>query len=557
MVALFNEFALVFMLIFALSYIVARFKQPTLIAYIIGGILLGPLFFNLLSSTLYYEVLSHIGISFLLFIVGLHLNPKLIKEVGLPSLVTGIGQIIVTVLFSIIITLFLGFTFQSAIIISIGLAFSSTIVIVKILSDKRTLDTLSGKISLGFLLVQDFVAVLALLGINSFILYQSGATLTSVLIQIILSISLAVIIIAGAKYVLQSLFSKSFNSELLFLFAIAWSLGISALFNYLGFSLEIGALIAGISLASSQLHHEISSKIKPLRDFFLIMFFIVLGSEMFSSTQESLSLEDSSVSSTYSYLMYEILTILPIALPLILLVLIGNPIIVFLLLTYLKYPSKVAFNSGLAVSQISEFSLIIALLAYQKAIITSQEISLLTFIMLVTIMSSSYLYYHSDYYYKLCYSLLKKINPHVMSQDNSKKMNVQILLTGLSTDKENHLFYLHNSKYSYAVIESSPKKIEHLKKKNIPYIQGDLSNPDFIQELNISSLKAFVSFDNEDEAAFTIVESIRKENSTAHIILKASDIEIANELYELGADHIIVPHHVHHDRVFEILKELL
>ncbi len=555
MAVLFNEFALVFIIIFILSYIIVYFKQPTLIAYIIGGILLGPLFFNILSTSGYYKVLSHIGISFLLFIVGLHLNPKLIREVGLPSIVTGVGQIIVTVVLAIFLLTFLDFSLTVSVIMAIGLAFSSTIVIVKILSDKNTLDTLAGKISLGFLLVQDFVAVLALIGINSFIDFQTGTSIEIILLKVLASFVLAGFLMFSSKYILKFLFEKSQNSELLFLFSIAWSLGIAALFNYLGFSLEIGALIAGIALASTNMHHEISAKIRPLRDFFLIIFFIVLGSEMFASTfAENMEQDPQAI---YSLIFQEIIDMLPIAIPLILLVSIGNPIIVFLLLTYLKFPSKISFNAGLAVSQISEFSLIIGLVAMEKGLIGSYEISLLTFIMLVTIMSSSYLYYHSELYFKLLSPILNKINSHSLKKIQQSNDAYDIILTGINTEKENHLFYLHNSKFSFAVIESDPKKIKHLEKKGIAVIRGEITNPEFLQELNFSKLKAFISFDNDDESAFVIVESLLRENPKVQIILKASDLEIANQLYEIGAEYVFVPEILHHDKVFELLKKML
>lgn len=555
MVSMFNELAIVFIIVFILTSLISYFKQPTLIAYILSGVILGPLFFDILSTSGYYELFSHIGVAFLLFIVGLHLNPRLIKEVGVASVITGVGQIVITIAISLLLMFLLGFNFITSIIISIGIAFSSTIVIVKILSDKKALETLSGKISLGFLLVQDFVAVIALIGIESFARFSAGASLQSIAISIIFTAIFGIGLIYGAKYVVNFLFSNSHNSELLLLYSVSWCLGISALFNYLGFSLEIGALIAGIGLASTNMHHEISAKIKPLRDFFLIMFFIVLGSQMFSSSFMEDSLDSSQ--SMLELIGAEILQILPIVIPLSLLILIGNPIIVFSLLTFLRYTPRVSFNAGLAVSQISEFSLIIGLLALNQGLITNREISILTFIMLITIMISSYMYYHSDSMYKKLKPMLQKLNSSTKNPNTKKHYNYQILLTGLNPNQENHILYMHNTNYSYSVIEAEPKKIKHLQNKGIPTIRGDISNPELLQQFELSHLKAFVSFNNDDETAYLIVETIRKENPQAHIILQASDVEIANELYELGADYIIVPHQIHHDKVFEILKELL
>ncbi|MEC8220447.1 MAG: cation:proton antiporter, partial [Nanoarchaeota archaeon] len=192
MSSFFLEFAAVFVIIFLVSYTLSYFKQPILIGYILGGIFLGPLFFDILSSSGYYQIFSHIGIAFLLFLVGLHLNIKLIKDVGLPSILTGVGQILITMFFSILLTTFLGFEFITSVIIAVGLSFSSTIVIVKLLSDKNALETLYGKISLGFLLVQDFVAVIVLLLINSFIALSGGGETSLVFLKLFLAMLVAI-----------------------------------------------------------------------------------------------------------------------------------------------------------------------------------------------------------------------------------------------------------------------------------------------------------------------------------------------------------------------------
>lgn len=168
--AFFLELSVIMMLVLGVCFLMHLIRQPLIIAYILVGIIAGPLFFNILSETQSYQLFSHIGVSFLLFIVGLHLNFKLIKEVGVVSLITGIGQVLFTSLIGFFLCRLLGFSFIAATITAIAITFSSTIIIVKLLSDKHDLDKLYGKISLGFLLVQDFIAV--------FILMIVGATLS-------------------------------------------------------------------------------------------------------------------------------------------------------------------------------------------------------------------------------------------------------------------------------------------------------------------------------------------------------------------------------------------
>ncbi len=534
MSSFFLEFAAVFVIIFFLSYLLSYLKQPVLIGYILGGIFLGPLFFDVLSQSGYYEIFSHIGIAFLLFLVGLHLNIKLIKDVGVPSILTGIGQILITILLSLIFTLYLGFDWSSSVIIAIGLAFSSTIVLVKLLSDKNAIETLYGKISLGFLLVQDFVAVLILLLINSFIAINSNADTGFVIIKLVTSIIFAVLLFFITKPILKLFFSKNHNSEVLFLFSIAWCLGISSFYDLLGFSLEVGALIAGAALASTNLHYEISARIKPLRDFFIILFFIVLGSQMFSSTIDFSQID--STSEKLAVVISEIGELLPMALTLSLLVVIGNPIIVFFIMTSLKYTSKVSFNAGLAVSQISEFSLIIALLALQSGMIDSTVISLLTLVMLITITLSSYLFYHAESFYNLLSPILNKLNKHKFNHDEKLEDGLEVLISGLSTTQEHHLQNIEKRFRNITIVENNQKNFQYLKKKNIPVVFGDISNVEFVTEFDLSTLKLCISLNQDEEASVMLVENIRKNNNKCLIIVSAESESVAYQLYVKGAD---------------------
>jgi len=318
---IFIHLSLIILIVFVISFIMRLLKQPQIIGYIISGIIIGPFFLDFIPAGDTLLVFSEIGISFLLFIVGLHLNPKIIREVGKISLITGIGQVLFTSLVGYFICILLGFSPLTSLYISVALSFSSTIIIMKLLSDKEALDKLYGKISVGFLLVQDLIAIIILVIVASFSSgADAGEVLFSVLIKGILIFS---ILFAFSYYILpkfNSFFSKS--QEFLFIFAISWGFGISALFSYIGFSIEVGALIAGILLSMFPYSFEISSKLKPLRDFFIISFFILLGSQMvFGNIHEM---------------------ILPIVL-LSLFILIGNPLIVLILMGVFGY-SK---NTGL------------------------------------------------------------------------------------------------------------------------------------------------------------------------------------------------------------------
>ena len=556
MSSLFLEFSFVFLFVFILAYLLSKLKQPPIIGYIFAGILLGPMFFDMLTQNGLYEMFSHIGISFLLFLVGIHLNISLIKEVGTVALLTGIGQIFFTVIFGVLLISLLGFSMNTAIILAIGLAFSSTIIIVKLLSDKNALETLYGKISLGFLLVQDFVAVLILLAVGTYISYAGGENILLVGINLLIALVVALFLFVVTKPLVSFLFKRNEKSEIIFLFSIAWCFGISALYDYLGFSLEIGALLAGASLASTTFHHEISARIRPLRDFFIILFFIVLGSEVFAYSQDINLGESTGLLSEQTQVLNDLLSLLPHALLLSALVLIGNPIIVFIIMHLLRYSSKVAFLSGLAVSQISEFSLIIGFLALQGNLITAKELSLLTLVMIITVFFSSYLFYHGEGIYKRLkpfFALFDHKNP----KDKYAILHQQhdYIFFGLNTLEERQLKKLNRVFNKILVVENSTKRIHQLKKNNIPYAYGDVSNIEFLNEFSLEHIKVCVSFHDDFETNYMIVENIRKVNKQALVIVLATNEEEAIELYETGADYVVVPHHIHHEWVFSMLEE--
>src|SRR3989344_881184 len=228
------QLSVILFIVLAVSLIMRLLKQPLIIGYIIAGVLIGPVFLNILTYDETLATFSELGIAFLLFIVGLHLSPKVIKEVGLIALITGIGQVVITTLIGYFFGLLMGFNSITSLYIAVAISFSSTIIITKLLSDKDALDKLYGKISIGILSP-----------ISYFILPK-----------------------------LNNFFSKS--QEFLFVFAISWGLGLASLFYYIGFSLEVGALIAGILLSMSSYSWEVSAKLRSLRDFFLFHFLFYL-----------------------------------------------------------------------------------------------------------------------------------------------------------------------------------------------------------------------------------------------------------------------------------------
>ncbi len=539
----FVELAFVLIAVFAISYIMILLKQPLLVGYIITGLLAGPMFLNILSSTQEYETFSHIGVALLLFIVGLHLNLRLIKDVGFISVITGLGQIIFTTIVGYIMNVFLGFDIIPALLIAISLTFSSTIIIVKLLNDLQAMDKLFGKISIGFLLVQDIVAVIFLMVIGSLYAPSSQQSLHEIIFYAIgVGVIAVITTFLFAKYILPKFLEKiSRSKELLFIFVFSWCLGISAVFGLFGFSIEIGALLAGVALASTKYQHEISAKIRPVRDFFIIMFFIFLGSqlipEMPGSSEMNFTERMDHIHNSMSPIFYK-------AIILSLFVLIGNPLIVLLLVLAFGYSAKTGFLAGLTVSQISEFSFIFMLLAHSVGLVSIQDVSLVTFIAIFTIICSTYLVMNGEKLYKLLHPFLSKL----------ERKSLKDSLQGIQGEKHDVILFGSNRigyslvksfeklQKSVLIVDHDPKIVNEFLQQGLSAVYGDASNIEFISEFDFQHAKIIVSTIPDFEANELLIQNIRDSNKHTQIIVTANTIDDALQLYEIGADYVILPH---------------
>ena len=516
----FIQFGLIILVVLGVSIIIRLLKQPLIIGYILSGILVGPFFLNLIKSSETITVFSEMGIAFLLFIVGLHLSPKVIKEVGKISLVTGIGQILFTSLIGYFIGIMLGFSTITSIYIAIALTFSSTIIIMKLLSDKDALEKLYGKISIGFLLVQDLVAILILIVVSSL---ASGTGASNILFStIIKGVVLMAILIPISYFALPKLsdfFAKS--QEFLFVFAISWGFGLSLLFLYAGFSIEVGALIAGIMLSMSPYSFEISSKLKPLRDFFIISFFIILGSQMAFGDITHLVVP-AIIFSAF--------------------ILIGNPLIVMILMGFLGYSKKTGFMAGLTVAQISEFSLILIALGVKTGALTQEILSFVTIIGLLTIAGSTYMIIYSDSIFNKLSRFLTIFERKKVKEKDIPKKNYDYILLGYNRIGFSIIKAFSKITKNFLVVDYNPKIVKELQKEGINAVYGDVDDSEFLEDLGICKSSVIVSTIPEKETNQLILDVLERNKAKPIVLLTGRQIEDALDLYDAGANYVILPH---------------
>ena len=277
----FAQIAFILLVAALVGFFAKLARQPLIVAYIFVGILMGPSFLNAVSSTDEIELLAKLGIAILLFLVGLKLDIGLIKSTGLVALLTGVGQVVFTSVIGFFIVIALGFDFIPALYIAVALTFSSTIIIVKLLSDKRELDQLHGRIAVGFLIVQDILVIVAMVVIVSIGDAGNEAPAQSLWITLVGSIAFLVVVALLAKYVVPRLLEWLARSqELSLIFGVGWAMSLAGASEILGLSMEIGAFVAGVALATTPYRESLGNRMISLRDVLILFFFIQLGSSL-------------------------------------------------------------------------------------------------------------------------------------------------------------------------------------------------------------------------------------------------------------------------------------
>ncbi|MFC1722050.1 cation:proton antiporter [Patescibacteria group bacterium] len=522
----FSEISLILLVALVISALMRFLKQPLLIGYILTGFLVGPYFLNFMKSTEVVELFSQLGITALLFIVGLGLSPKVIKELGLVSLVTGVGQVLFTSLFGYILSLFLGFQPVEALYIAIALTFSSTIIILKLLSDKGDVNKLYGRISIGFLLVQDLIATVILVVISSITTVVPHANLALELMYIVMKGFVLLLLLFGfANYLVPYL--KSFigkSQEFLFIAALAWGIGVASLYHALGLSIEIGALVAGVTLSVTPFSLEISSRLKPLRDFFIILFFILLGYQMTFDNWQAL------LTPTFLFSIF---------------ILVGNPLIVVILMNLLGYTRKTGFHAGLTVAQISEFSLILVTLGKNVGHLSQDVLSMVTLVGIITISGSTYLILYSEKIFKKIEPLLKMFEfRKIKRQKIDSLVMYDALIFGYRRAGPEFAHAFREMGFKYLVVDFNPATVQLLDSKGIEVEYGDASDIDFLEDLPLREVKFLVSTIPDYETNMLLLSVLRQTNETAVVVVITDSMEHAAGLYEVGATHVVLSHYI-------------
>jgi len=478
--SVFTEFSVLLLLAATAGVIAIRLRQPVLIAYIIIGIVAGPAVLGVVSAHDQIDLLAQVGVAILLFVVGLKLDLQHIRHIGPVALATGLGQLTFTIVIGFLLILAMGRGWVEALYVAVALTFSSTIIVVKLLSDKREIDSLHGRIAVGFLIVQDLAVVVAMMVMSTLRHDGEHSSLWTLAGSLSLRISIAAIgLFLLMRYVLPPLVARMAQSqELLLIFAIAWGTGLAALGETAGFSKEAGAFIAGFSLASTPYRDAINARLTGIRDFLLLFFFIDLGAKL-----------------DFTSLSGEVGPAILLAL----FVLIGNPLIVLAIMGYMGYRKRTGFLCGLTVAQISEFSIIFIAMGISLGHVNSNALGLTTLVGLITIALSTYMILYSHQLYQWVspwLDLFERKQPFreaSIAEAECEMSAADVIVVGLGVYGSRLALSLQQNGFQVIGVEFDPETVRTLQQQGLQVRYGDCTASEFLESLPLKQTRCLIS----------------------------------------------------------------
>ncbi len=531
--SLFSQIGLIISVSTIFAILASKTRQPLIIAYFLAGIIIGPGILGYVQHARELEILSEFGIALLLFIIGMELDISSFKGTGALSSLIGLFQVSFGIAIGFFISGYLGMPLVTSAIIGLIASLSSTMIVAKMLKDKMEIDSLHGELVLGILIVQDIIAIIAL----SLLSNSAELSFMSIFPIAWKGLLLALIGILLAKFILPSFLDEATKStELLLLGALAILFAFTAIASLLSYSIAIGAFIAGISLSNTPFIHEISGRLKPLKDFFITIFFVMIGTSVIFSENN-----------------WELFWLV-LALSIII-----KPIITFTIMKIFSYSNRTAFMAGSAIAQVSEFSLVIAAVAMSSGLLAAKEFSAITLSAIVSMTLSSYGIKHNSWIFGKVENLLSPFEG--MSRREAGELrnfkegiSGHIIIFGMHRIGEKVMDSLNNNKI--LVVDYRPEKIKALIENKIPCIYSDLTNPSIYDSLNLKKAKAIISTIRNIDGNLLLIRRARQINKKILIMATANSNVEAVKLYENGADYVVVPYSVSGEKLSNYIIHL-
>ncbi len=507
-----------------LAYAAQYLRQPPILGYIAAGLLIGPNGFQLVQNQDEVSTLSELGLAFLLFIVGLEIDVKKFARSGTASAVIGVTQVIACSALGYGVAVLLGFHNLDALYIAVSISFSSTMIVVKLLSDRGELDTLPGRATLGILLIQDVLAIFVLAGQGNI----NDPSMGPVALSIVMGIGLVLVSFLVSRYLLPAAFRRvARNPEMVLILSMSWCFIMCWLALLADFSIAMGALIAGVSISTFPYSHDVIAKIRSLRDFFVTLFFVSLGMQI---AVTSVSMVMTGLFLSGFIIVSRFVTIIPVSYA-------------------MKLGTRVGVLSSVSLAQSSEFSLVIATLGLGYDHISKDIVSLIAITLVVTSTVSTYMMISSHGIARFAVGMFERLgikSSHLQDESKHATEKGQILILGCHRVGSAIIDALDPEKELLHVLDFNPIVLQRLKARDIAASYIDISHFDALEEIGIQNASVIVCTLPDDFLRGTSNEALLKylksRKVKGKIIVYATSVNDALKLYEEGADHVILPH---------------
>jgi Kef-type K+ transport system membrane component KefB len=538
-----------------MSFVGHVLKQPPLLAYIAAGVVIGPnIGFRLVANLKDIETISHIGLILLLYLIGLEIDIKKLKESGKSLVVTGLFQFIICVLLGLGFFHLLGYGIGDGrydlLYLAACCALSSTAIVVKLLYGKFEIDTLAGRITLGVLVFQDIWAII-LLGIQPNL---SNPQILEILFSFIKGAALVAVSLLLSKYVLTRLFRNvSKIPELVLVSSLGWCFFICGLAGYLDLSLEMGALIAGVAISTFPYNLDVMAKVVNIRDFFVTLFFVALGMQIPDPLSNPGIMVTAGIISVF-LICSRFLSVYPI-------------------LYLLKNGNRISILTSINLAQISEFSLVITALGMKEGHISQEVMSVIIFVFVITSIVSTYMIQYSDALQKMINAVLQKIglkDIKTQAKEGKEQPMKEIALLGfhrtassllreiMDIDKDTKSTPL---KDKIVVVDFNPEVYSTLQAMGVKVIYGDIANLDTLRHAGIHEAGLVISTIPDSILVGTdnlkLIRHIKNVSPRAKIIVTAESVQRALEMYNEGADYVFMPRIIKAKHLILMIDEIL
>ena len=531
--SLLTDIALGIVFAAAASHVARLLRQPLILGYVLGGVLLGShLGFGLVTDERSIELISEIGLIFLLFIIGLEINLRELAKMGKAALAVGglqmAGGVALGGLFFGSLRSVFGVGSFEVLYLAVDAALSSTLIVVKLLHDKFELHTTSGRLTVGVLVLQDLAAIL-------FLALQPNLSHPQ-LVQIASSLSLGLALVGVSFLVSRFLLSPLFSAaarlpELVLLTSIAWCFGLGAAAEHLGLSKEMGALIAGLSIAAFPYGADVISKLSGVRDFFVTLFFVSLGLKVAPPTAHTLGLSGLMILFVFAS---RLLTVAPTA-------------------AIMKQGLRNGLLVGINLSQISEFSLVILALGTGYGHVSSELSALVLTALLLASVVSTYAIQFNDKLVRGLLALLgvvgiRERSTHHPSEAQLLKEHRDIVLLGCYRIGQGFLSAVEKSapslKKRILVVDYDATQKDRLRARGFHWLYGDLANPETLRHIGIEQASLVIcSISDTFLKGITnrrLLSHLKDLSPKAKIVMTADENEEADRMLKEGAGDVMV-----------------